>query len=112
MKMKLSIPNDKPDYPEILAFQLRALELPEPEREFKFHDTRRWRFDLAWPGRKLAIEIDGGIWGKSRHGYGLGMEQDMRKLNAAQLLGWCVLRYSPGMVTSGEAKDDLERILR
>ena len=103
--------NTDKDTPGLLAFQLRAAGLPEPEREWRFYPPRRWRFDLAYPARKLAIEVDGNIWHKSRHGYGTGMENDMRKLNTAQLLGWVVLRYSTGMVESGEALGDLERIL-
>ena len=114
MKRNAVIPKEKPDYPAILAFQLRALGLPEPVMEYKFHPTRKFRFDLAYPHRKppLAIEVDGGIWTRGRHTFGTGFEDDCRKINAAQLLGWIVLRYSTGMVTSGEAAADLERILK
>lgn len=34
---------------ETLLLQLRALKLPAPEREYRFHPGRRWRFDFAWP---------------------------------------------------------------
>lgn len=35
----------------LLAFQMRALALPTWEAEYRFHRTRQWRFDLAWPHR-------------------------------------------------------------
>ncbi len=62
-------------------------DLPAPEREYRFHDTRKWRFDFAWPDEMLAVEIDGGIWVG-------GHRQDRGRNNAAQVLGWRVLRYT------------------
>jgi very-short-patch-repair endonuclease len=86
-----------------LAWQIKAEGLPTPEREFRFHETRRWRFDFAWPDRKLAVEVDGGVWTRGRHTRGAGFERDCEKLNEAVLLGWRVLRVTPGMVKLGEA---------
>lgn len=102
-------PNDTAD---LLAFQMRVAGLPEPVREFQFHPTRRWRFDLAYPKRMLAIECEGGTWMRGRHNFGHGYENDMRKYNSGALLGWCILRYSTGMIKSGEALDELSRILK
>ena len=31
-------------------------------REHRFAPPRRWRFDLAWPAERLAVEVDGGRW--------------------------------------------------
>lgn len=102
---------------DALAFQIKAAGLPVPEREWRFHPTRRWRFDFAWPGDKLAVEVEGGIWlpaqgKKGRHNTGKGIEEDMVKYNAAALLGWRVLRVSPGHVRSGEALQWIEGALR
>lgn len=33
---------------------------PEFVREHRFHPTRRWRFDFAWPDEKVALEVEGG----------------------------------------------------
>lgn len=63
------------------------------QREFRFHETRRWRFDVAWPAQKVAIEMEGGIWSRGRHTRGGGYRQDMEKNNAAAILGWTVLQY-------------------
>lgn len=94
-----------------LAFQIRAAKLPEPEREFRFHPKRRWRFDMAWPKRMLAAEYEGGIYANGRHTRGKGYEGDLEKYNAAMLLGWRVLRFSARHVTSGDALSMIERAL-
>lgn len=69
--------------------------LPEPVREYRFHPTRRWRFDFAWPEQKVALEVDGGVWTGGRHTRGAGFIGDMEKLNAAGLAGWRFLRATP-----------------
>ncbi len=73
----------------------KAWGLPVPEREVKFHPTRKWRFDYAWVNEKVAVEVEGGIYSGGRHVRGAGYEKDMEKYNHAQLLGWTVLRYTP-----------------
>lgn len=71
----------------------RAWPWPEPEAEFVFHAERHWRFDWAWPARRVAVEVDGGQWaaGGGRH----GSDSDRVKLNHAAALGWRVLHFSP-----------------
>lgn len=86
-----------------LAMQIRALNLPAPVREHRFHPIRKWRFDLAYPEHLIGIECDGGIYTQGRHTRGAGFEADMEKLNAAALLGWCVLRFSGRFINSGDA---------
>jgi very-short-patch-repair endonuclease len=100
------------DYPAALTFQLRAVGLPDPVAEHRFHPERRWRVDLAWPDLKVAVEIDGGTWIQGRHTSGSGFANDARKLNEAAILGWRVLRVTPSMVRDGEALGYVERILR
>jgi very-short-patch-repair endonuclease len=53
-----------------------------------------WRFDIAWPSMGLAVELEGGTWTGGRHTRGAGFAEDCRKYNAAQLLGWLVLRFT------------------
>lgn len=68
-------------------------DLPAPEPEFKFHSTRKWRFDWAWPRFRIAVEVDGGQWTKfgGRH----MTDADRDKINAAASLGWRVYHFSP-----------------
>jgi very-short-patch-repair endonuclease len=68
---------------------------PDAVAEFRFHDARKWRADFAIPSKRLLIEIDGGIFSGGRHTRGAGFLADMEKMNAATMLGYRVLRYSP-----------------
>ena len=61
-----------------------------PHLEFRFTETKRWRFDLAFPFEKIAIEIDGSGPG---HHSDKGRRLDQQKRNAALELGWKVLEY-------------------
>lgn len=88
----------------------RERGLPEPIPEYRFHATRRWRFDFAWPLFLVAVEVEGGIWTQGRHTRGPGVLADMEKYNAAAIIGWRILRYSPQ--TLGNALDDLRFMLR
>lgn len=64
-------------------------------KEYRFHPVRRWRFDYAIPDKKIAIEIDGGVWNYGRHNRASGYVADMEKFNAAASLGWVVLKFTP-----------------
>ncbi len=100
------------DYAETLLIQLQLSGLPEPQREFLFHDRRKWRFDLAWPELLIAVEVEGGIWVGGRHVRGEGYEADCEKYNEAQLAGWMVLRFTPGMIKKGKAGGVIETAIR
>lgn len=64
-------------------------------KEFKFHPTRKWRFDYAIPAHKIAIEVEGGVWTGGRHTSPKGFLNDMEKYNTATLMGWRVFRTTP-----------------
>lgn len=87
-----------------MSYLWKALGIPEPQSEFKFHPTRKWRFDYAWPDKKIALEIEGGIWTGGRHSRGgIGFLKDMEKYNAAGKLGWRIFRYTPTEFKEGVA---------
>jgi len=71
------------------------MKIPPAVKEHRFHPVRRWRFDYAWPDRKIALEVEGGVFTGGRHSRGAGMIADMQKYNTAALLGWRVLRVVP-----------------
>ena len=93
---------------EFLA-QVRLAGLPEPEREYRFHPTRRWKFDFCWPSKMVAVELEGGTWTGGRHTRPVGFEQDCEKYNEAAIMGWRVLRFTANMVRSGEALTETEQ---
>jgi hypothetical protein len=95
-----------------LELQCRAAGQPEPVREFRFHTTRRWKFDYAWPLENLAVEVEGGAWTNGRHTRGKGYLGDMEKYNEAALHGWTVLRVTPQQVRTGYALSLVDRALR
>ena len=99
---------------DTLATHIRLAGLPEPKRELVFAKPRRWRFDLAWPDRMIAVEVEGGIWldGGGRHNRGAGLENDIRKYNEAVRLGWALYRVTGGMIESGEALGLLREVLK
>lgn len=95
----------------LLESQIALAGLPKPVREHRFHATRRWRFDFAWPKRMVAAEVEGGTWSGGRHTRGSGFEKDAEKYNAAATDGWTVLRFTGGMIQRGEALQQVERAL-
>lgn len=97
---------------KMLVAEIIQHKLPRPVEEHKFHPDRRWRFDLAYPEQKVAIEVHGGIWTGGRHGRGYGFENDREKMNEAQIMGWKVLEYSTGQVMDGVPILDLKRVLQ
>lgn len=101
----------KLSYPMMLALQCKADMGLKPSSEYRFHDKRRWRFDLAFPVVKFAVEVEGGIWITGRHSRGAGMEKDMEKYAEALIAGWRVLRVSPKQVKDGTALAWVKRAL-
>lgn len=88
---------------DLLTIHAQELGLT-PVREHRFAPPRRWRFDIAFPDRKLAIEIEGGAWTRGRHTRGAGFIRDMEKYNTATLRGWRLLRFTPSQVLDGTAR--------
>jgi very-short-patch-repair endonuclease len=97
---------------QALLTHIRQVGLPEPQTEVRFHPRRKWRFDLAYPEKMVAIEIEGSVYARGRHTRGAGYEGDCTKYNEAQRLGWKVYRFSTGQVTSGDAITFLEQVIR
>lgn len=92
---------------------LSGLPMGIPQYLFATSVGRKHRFDRAWPERKLAVEIDGGVH-MAKQGVAVGHHaslRDYRKRNLAVKLGWRVLAYRPEMIRSGDAIFDLTLLL-
>ena len=86
--------------------QLRAANIGGYVREFRFHPTRKWRFDFAWPEQQLAVEIDGfGHHKLSRY------TGDVEKFNQATLSGWRVLHVTKPMLDNLDGIELVKRAL-
>ncbi len=92
---------EKKEAIEKLLAQIRAARLPEPARDLRFHPMHPWFFDLCWPSRGIAAEVDGG---EDQYGYTMYRE--------AASLGWFLFHFTPDMVESGEALRTLRAVLR
>jgi len=88
----------------------KAYGIESPVKEFRFHPVRRWRFDYAWPDRKIAVEQEGGIWINGAHNRGVHYSSDMQKYNFAARMGWQVYRFSPAQIRKGEAQEFMKTV--
>lgn len=93
-----------------LATALRALKI-DFEQEFKFHPERKWKADFHLVGKKILVEVEGGIWSGGRHTRGKGYIGDMQKYNAATMMGYQVIRFSTEQVKSGLAIQQIEKMV-
>jgi hypothetical protein len=113
----------------MLEYQIRALKLPAPAREFRFAldhigggtEIRKrlkaarlkdWRFDFAWPDFKFAAEVEGGIFVNGRHTRGAGYREDCLKYHRAMALGWTIYRCDDSLVKNGSAVQLIEQLLQ
>lgn len=65
------------------------MELKLDKDKFRFHPGRQWRFDIAVPIAKVAIEVEG----RGRHQTVVGYRNDCEKYNTATRYGWRVFRF-------------------
>ena len=93
-----------------LAVQFRLHNIT-PEREFRFHDERRWRFDFAWPHLLFAVEVEGITYEGGRHQRVEGFENDLDKYQSAMMLNWVVYRVSKKQIRNLEALTNVQLML-
>lgn len=116
---RVKMPSVKSKAVDALVVQCRMLKLDAPVLEHRFWEGRRFAFDLAWPEKMLACEVegivyptkDGDAFVKGRHASVTGFTRDCAKYAEALCLGWRVLRVVPAQVTSGEAVGWIQRAL-
>lgn len=82
-----------------------------PTEEYQFHAERKWRFDFAWPNKKVAVEVEGGAFTNGRHTRGTGFIKDMEKYNAAVMEGWKLLRFTPDQMQKQSTINQIKAIL-
>lgn len=91
-----------------------------PVVEFEFHPEHKYRFDYCWPAVKVALEVEGGLFGgkdakgrqyKGAHSSISGMLRDLAKYNGAAIHGWRVLRVTPDQLFTQGTVDMLVAVL-
>ena len=97
----------------------RQLGLPAAVAEHGFCAERKWRFDFAFPKERVAIEVQGGIFGTGRkcrtcgqrkagrHTRGTALVDEYEKLRAAAMLGWRVLPCLPRQIYTRELAEEI-----
>lgn len=85
--------NTTKDFAGQIAAALNMLGI-SCEREYRFIKDRRFRFDIAIPDHKIAIEFEGGVFNQGRHTRSTGYINDTKKYNLATMHGWKLLRYT------------------
>lgn len=98
--------------PKIVIAYFRSQGLPEPEFEFKFCEMRKFRFDIAFPSQKVAIEVQGGLWIKGAHSRPVGIKRDMSKRNLATILGWKIIEVQPKELLMLQTVELLKKCLK
>ena len=94
------------------AFQIKAVGLSDPKRQYKFHGTRKFLADFAWPEYRIIVEVNGGTWmTKSGHNTGVGIHRDYEKSNCAQLMGYRYLQYTGKEVNDGSAIAEILEVI-
>lgn len=89
---------------EVFRYYVGLLsELPPPVAQFKAIPGRKFRFDFAWPEKRLLVEIQGGIWTNGGHSRGAGMKRDHEKANMAAALGYRVMYFNSDFANNPDA---------
>ena len=95
-----------------LLFDLIAIGMPEPVREYRFAPPRKFRADFAYPDKMILIECEGGTWTNGAHVRGGHYQSDCEKGNLAALRGFTVLRFTSAMIHSGDAVNTIEEVYK
>lgn len=79
---------------ETLDFWLSRFGPKGYVREHRGIPGRQFRFDFAWVEPKIALEIQGGHYGRGAHNRPKGYERDLEKNRLAVLAGWRVVAFT------------------
>ncbi len=92
--------------PAVVLAWCAHVGLPAPVFEYKFHATRKWAFDLAWPSTKTACEVEG-----MDHRRGKRFASDLVKYSEGAIQGWCIIRVTPHNLFKPATADMIRRAL-
>jgi hypothetical protein len=98
---------------ELFAFQVRAMDLSPPVRQYIMPETkRRFTWDFAWPKERLLVDIQGAVWVDHKgHSSGTGITRDCEKLCLAVISGYRVMLVTGPQVEGGQAVEWVRQAL-
>lgn len=90
-----------------------AYHLPAPTPEYQFDPKRKWRIDYYFEhnGRRVALEVEGGVWTNGRHTRPKGFLADMEKYNAMACAGILLLRTTPEKLLTTETFTNIKNCI-
>lgn len=100
------------------AWKKKFPKLEVPVREYRFHETRKFRIDFAWPEFRVGVEIQGGSFVKGGHNRAIVQSSDYEKVREAAKMGWIILPFNTkdiGVVDDGKiykVVDEVAKILK
>lgn len=93
---KIKLPAPKPVGVQHIELVLHSMGV-KFENEYQFMQERKFRFDIAIPERKIAIEYEGLETSKNKksgHTTKVGYSKDCEKYNYAVCYGWKLIRFT------------------
>lgn len=106
-KNQIKVARTQSNLEAMLEFDIEKSGLPAAKRNYRFHGTRKWELDFAWPDRKLAVEVQG-----MAHRIKARFEADVEKRYHALEAGWTVLEVSGKTIRDGRAITWLENLFK
>lgn len=86
------------DIEAMFALHVRAVDLPQPKRNYVFLPDRKLELDFCWPELRLGVEIEGSVHRIKERFHG-----DFEKHALALIHGWTVMRVDGRAIRSGKA---------
>lgn len=103
--------NKKTVVEDLMDAQLQGAGLGGYQRNCYFIRGRKFQADFWWPEKRLALEVDGGVFmPRSGHTSGLGYTSDRERDVEALLQGIITVRYTSDQVRNGYAIETFKRI--
>lgn len=104
-RLKHAKTTDPKEWENKLFDQLLEAGLPQPLRQVPFAKIirRNWTADFGWGEERILCEVEGAVWAQGRHTRGGGYTEDCIKYSWASILGWTLVRVTPGMIADGTA---------
>lgn len=106
---KISLENDvRERLKELIIDEVEKRTGESGVKEYLFaKPERKWRSDIAWPSKRIALEINGGIYSYGRHNRASGYLKDLEKGNGYASRGWLLFQTPWEWIEDDETRDSM-----